>query len=152
MSSALGAIRSITSIGLYSRVFSIVPRDINLRWCDVLERLAYEPVCLCAVQRIERIKPLANALHRTSTPVLGNRLQQLLAFAETPSIEQKTLAVPEADLADHRLDAGIDPSSVGRIRPPEAGAPQSDAVRIHLGQRLNEAYRVANIVDLFQRD
>ena len=92
-------------------LFNRLPRDINLRWCDVLERLAYEPVCLCAVQRIERIKPLANALHRTSTPVLGNRLKQLLAFAETPSIEQKTFPVPEADLADHRLDAGSTPAA-----------------------------------------
>ena len=71
---------------------------------------------VCAVQRIERVEPLANALDCTSTPVLGNRLQQLLAFAETPGIEQKTLAVTEADLADHRLDAGVDRSRVGRIR------------------------------------
>src|SRR5215469_2032268 len=47
-------------------LFDHLPRDINLRWCDVLERLANEPVCLCAVQRIERAEPLANALHRTS--------------------------------------------------------------------------------------
>src|SRR5215471_14185828 len=51
-------------------LFDRLPRDINLRWCDVLERLAYEPVCLCAVQRIERIKPLPTPstarLHRSS--------------------------------------------------------------------------------------
>ena len=142
--------RSTTSIGLYSTVFSSVSQEISIFGRrKIFERGAQESPGLCAVQRVNRVEPSAVALDRAAPTVFGDFAQQALSLAETSGIEQKPLAVTEANLSDDSLDPCVQRAGIRCVSSTIAGTPQSDSLRIYFGEGFGEADGVANIVNLF---
>src|SRR5208283_3112815 len=115
-------------------------------------RVAKERIGLRAIEGVERAQPGTRSLDRAAAAVLRNLIQQVGPLAEAPGIEQEAFAVTEADLTNHRLDPRVHRGSIRGVRPTEAGPPQTDAVRINLRQRFEEADRIPDIVDLFHWD
>src|SRR5438128_2177488 len=134
-------------------LFDRLPREIAFHPGHGLERLRQELARLRAAQReVDRIDPLADAFERAATAVLGQPMHQFHPLTVTANVEHEALAVPESDLADDRLDARIDRGGIGRVSAAEARTPQADPFRIDLRLRFEEADRVADIVDLFERN
>ena len=127
-------------------------RDIAFHRRILNQERLEEGLGLGRVQDGYRIERPALAFADALLAVGREILLQLDAGGIAARVEYQALAVAEAHLCHHGLNARIDRCGVRRMPPAEAGAPQSDAIRVDLRHPFHIGDSVADVVDLLERE